>query len=55
MDVTYWYDFGDDWRFNVELERIDPMDDKIEKPLIIETHGESPEHYPVRDDEEWEE
>ena len=53
MDMTYWYDFGDDWRFNVELERIDPMDDKIEKPLIIETHGESPEQYPGWDDEEW--
>ena len=38
---------------DLELERIDPIDDKIEKPLIIETHGESPQQYPVWDSEEW--
>ncbi len=44
--MTYLYDFGDQWKFDVKLERIDPIDSKITKPTILEAHGESPEQYP---------
>jgi len=40
------YDFGDNWRFAVKLERIEPPSAKIEAPKILEKHGESPEQYP---------
>ncbi len=51
--MVYLYDFGDNWEFDVKLERIDPPDRKVKKPAILETHGESPEQYPNWDDEEW--
>jgi hypothetical protein len=43
------YDFGDDWRFDVTLERIDPPGTKGKLPRIIEKHGKSPEQYPSWD------
>jgi hypothetical protein len=53
ISMIYWYDFGDDWKFNVELERIDPIDEEMNEPLILEIHGESPDQYPMWDDEDW--
>lgn len=43
--ITYLYDFGDNWEFDVTLERIDPLDPKIKKPVVLEAHGEAPEQY----------
>ncbi len=40
------YDFGDDWRFAVKLERIEPPGAKIRAPKILEKHGKSPRQYP---------
>jgi hypothetical protein len=40
------YDFGDNWQFDVKLERIDPPGTKGKLPRIIEKHGKSPEQYP---------
>ena len=51
--MTYLYDFGDQWEFDVTLERIDPPDASIREPLILESHGESPEQYPRWDEEEF--
>jgi hypothetical protein len=48
--LTYLYDFGDNWRFRVELESIDPVDPRIKGPVILETHGEAPEQYPAWDE-----
>ena len=39
------YDFGDNWRFAVNLERIEPRDAKIKAPGILEKHGKSPQQY----------
>lgn len=47
--MTYLYDFGDNWEFNVTLERIDPGR-AVEKPVLIERHGKPPEQYPSWDD-----
>ncbi|MEW6382187.1 MAG: hypothetical protein AB1611_21690 [bacterium] len=49
--MTYLYDFGDNWQFEVKLERIDPPDPQIEKPVILEAHGKAPEQYPSWDEE----
>ena len=43
--MRYLYDFGDNWRFDVKLERIEPVDEKIKGSVLLESHGESPEQY----------
>jgi hypothetical protein len=43
------YDFGDNWRFNVQLERIETSAAKLKKPRIIESRGKAPEQYPAWD------
>ena len=48
--MTYLYDFGDKWEFEVQLEGIEPVDPKIRGPRIFETHGEAPEQYPAWED-----
>ncbi len=49
MDLLY--DFGDNWHFNVTLERIDPPDARTRtRPRILESHGKAPEQYPNWDE-----
>jgi hypothetical protein len=43
--MTYLYDFGDRWEFDVTLERIDPPDPKIKKPAVVEKQGKAPKQY----------
>jgi hypothetical protein len=40
------YDFGDNWEFDVTLERIEPPEARIKAPAILERHDKSPEQYP---------
>jgi hypothetical protein len=42
--MTFLFDFGDMWRFKVILEEVDP-EMAIEKPVVLEEHGEPPEQY----------
>jgi hypothetical protein len=42
--MIYLYDFGDCWRFDVTLERVDP-DMDIDGAVILEQHGEPPSQY----------
>ncbi|CAB1083374.1 hypothetical protein JY97_01440 [Alkalispirochaeta odontotermitis] len=43
--MTFVYDFGDNWEFDVTLERIDPVDENLKEPKIIKSVGEPPEQY----------
>ena len=43
--MTLIYDFGDNWKFDVRLEGIDPPDKKHRSPRILAKHGESPQQY----------
>lgn len=52
--MTYVYDFGDNGKFDVQLEEINPSDSKVKKPKILESHGEAPPQY-GSEDEEWDE
>ncbi|MDZ8240985.1 MAG: hypothetical protein RMZ69_28145 [Nostoc sp. ChiQUE01a] len=52
--MTYLYDFGDNWEFDVQLEAINSPDNKIKKPKILETHGNAPQQY-WNEDDEWNE
>jgi hypothetical protein len=49
QSMVFHFDFGDDWRFEVKLERIEPPGVKMKAPAIVEKHGKSPEQYPNSD------
>ena len=42
--MTFVFDFGDWWEFDVTLERVDP-DMVIERAVVLEKHGEPPDQY----------
>ncbi|NOT60269.1 MAG: plasmid pRiA4b ORF-3 family protein [Acidobacteria bacterium] len=50
--MTFIFDFGDHWEFDLTLEKIDPTPFGIPKPKVIESHGKAPEQYPSWDDGE---
>jgi len=41
----YLYDFGDEWKFSVQLEAVLEEDTPLVRPIIIEKRGEAPEQY----------
>ena len=43
--LLYLFDFGDEWKFDVELLSIDKDSVLPIKPVIVEAKGESPEQY----------
>jgi pRiA4b ORF-3-like protein len=47
--MTLIYDFGDNWKFTVKLERIEPPGAKIKAPRLLESHGKAPKQYPLSD------
>jgi len=47
--MKFHYDFGDDWMFNIVLEKI-TQDDRPDDLGILDVHGDSPEQYPDSDD-----
>ena len=52
--MTYTYDFGDHWEFEVKLEKIKAAGETPAKPEIVEERGEAPEQYPSwGDEDEW--
>jgi hypothetical protein len=50
--MTYLYDFGARWEFNVQLERLDSVDRTLDQARILEAHEEAPIQYPWEDDGE---
>ena len=42
--MTFLFDFGDNWEFDLLLEAVEP-DRAVERAEIIEGHGEAPEQY----------
>jgi len=50
-EMTYLYDFGDNWEFLMRLEKINPPDPKIKKPVVLESFGKAPEQYQYWDEE----
>lgn len=43
--MEYVFDFGDNWRFDVLLEAIDPPNPQMKTAEIIESHGRAPDQY----------
>lgn len=42
--MTFLFDYGDMWEFDVALEQVDP-ESKIQKPVVLEKHGIPPKQY----------
>jgi len=49
-EMTFLFDFGDNWRFNVLLEQIDPPDQSVKEATLVAFHGKPPPQY---GDEDW--
>jgi hypothetical protein len=43
--LEFLYDFGDQWEFAVNLERITPVGDAPHEPQVIESKGRAPKQY----------
>jgi hypothetical protein len=43
--MEFLYDYGENWRFAVKLEKVDPPSDTINEPTIVESHGAPPPEY----------
>lgn len=54
MKLYYWFDFGDDWIFEVKKKRKETeADPEVTYPRVIERIGPNPEQYPELDEEEY--
>jgi hypothetical protein len=53
--MEYLFDFGDNWFFEVRLDKLEPVNPKIRKPVVIDGRGQAPPQYPNFDDEELDE
>jgi hypothetical protein len=53
--MEYLFDFGDNWLFEVQLEKLEPTNPKIRKIVVIDGRGQAPPQYPNFDEEEWDE
>ncbi len=43
--IGFRYDFGDDWRFTLTLESIEPAKSRLKKTQLIESEGNAPDQY----------
>lgn len=48
QEITYTFDYGDNWQFRLVLEDI--RDETIQKPKIVDIKGTTPEQYPFTDE-----
>lgn len=49
--LTYVFDFGDWWEFDLVLESVDEFDPDLKKAKLIDQKGKAPEQYPDDDEE----
>jgi len=53
QEILYLFDYGDEWRFSVKLEKINTKEELVESEIIDEK-GDAPEQYPDFFDSGWE-
>jgi hypothetical protein len=51
QSMTFLYDFGDNWLFNVRLERVGPPGETRRRATLLEAQGDPPLQYPDWGDE----
>src|SRR6185436_20666486 len=50
-DLRFRFDFGDDWRFNLRLEKIGPRAKGVKDGQVLESKGKAPKQYRSEEDE----
>ena len=50
--MLFLFDYGDDWRFVVEVIGVGKTDPKARYPKLLKKVGASPEQYQIWDDED---
>jgi hypothetical protein len=48
--LYYWFDFGDDWLFEIRKIRSTKADATLPAPSVLERIGPDPKQYPILDD-----
>jgi hypothetical protein len=43
--MVFHYDFGDDWEFGIDVERIEPENSRMRRPKQLKAHGKAPSQY----------
>jgi len=49
--MVFRYDFGENWRFEIVVDRVDLTDRRMRRPKQLKTHGEAPPQYDYPDDD----
>jgi hypothetical protein len=48
--MSFLFDFGDNWKFTVKLERVEPLGSQKRPHILVERHGKAPTQYPGLDE-----
>ena len=51
QNFLYLFDYGDEWKFNIEVFEMKNEGNEKSKAKVIESKGERPQQYPDYDDE----
>jgi hypothetical protein len=46
QSMTFLFDYGDSWKFDITLEKIDPPKPRMQKPRLLAARGKAPQQYP---------
>ncbi len=49
--MLFLFDYGDEWRFSVELKDIRKTEEKESEPVVLESTGKAPVQYPPCEDD----
>jgi len=53
QSMTYLFDFGNQWEFEVTLEQTEPPGEGRDRPALLDGRGDAPEQYPSWGEGEW--
>ena len=45
-ELAFRFDYGDDWRFELRLERVEPLGKAKQTITLLESAGKAPQQYP---------
>jgi hypothetical protein len=45
QEFLFRYDFGEDWRFGILVDRLDPVNPELQGPREVARHGDAPPQY----------
>ena len=51
--MTFVFDYGDNWQFDVELESVDARKSRLKHPKVIAEGGKAPKQYDYDVDDDW--